>query len=118
MKILILGHRYELLSIDGKKKQILQFVMRKGKGYPGNKQSFPGTTLQDVIHCLLNRVRYLDNQIPCIENKMIIQNFQQCLALLEQRAAKRHHIELEETDLQELEWKKLCSKCGHTTCHC
>jgi hypothetical protein len=118
MNIIDVGHKYELLSIDGKCKQVLQFVKRQGLRYPGNTSSYPGTTLQDVIHCLLNRVRYLQNQIPCVENEVIIYNLQTCLLMLEQRAAKRRHMELNIETLEQLEVKLLCPKCGHTTCHC
>lgn len=118
MKILDVGHKYELLSIDGKHHQILQFVKREGIGFPGNKGHYPGTTMQDVIHCILNRMRYLNNQIPCIENEVIINSLQTCLLMLEQRAAKRHGIEFEPVTLEMLEMMLLCTKCGHTTCNC
>lgn len=122
MKILDVGHKYQLLSLDGEHKQVLQFVKRfdpkEPSRFPGNTNAYPGTTLQDVIHCLLNRVRYLNNQIPCIENEMIVKNLQECIFLLELRAAKRHGIEFKPTSLEELEMKKLCPMCGHTTCHC
>lgn len=117
MKILDVGHKYELLSLDGKKKQTLQFVKRKGLNFPGNTSAYPGTTTQDVIHCLLNRMRYVNNQIPCIENEVVIANLQQCLLMLELRAAKRHGIELEVKSLNCLEMKELCPKCGHIECH-
>lgn len=121
MRIIDVGHKYELLCLDGKLKQTLQFVKRfdpkDPAKYPGNKTKYPGTTLQDVIHCLLNRTRYLQNQIPCLENEAIINNLQQCLFLLETRAARRHGIELNAVNLESLEMLPLCPECGHTTCH-
>lgn len=116
MKILDAGHKFELLSIDGKHKQVLQFLKRKGINYPGNTNAFPGTTTQDVIHCLLNRMRYVQNQIPCVENEVVITNLQQCLLMLETRAANRHGIVLTISSLEQLEMKRLCSKCGHLVC--
>lgn len=122
MKIIDPGHQYELLSLDGDHKQTLQFVKRcdfkNPTRFPGNTNSYPGTTLQDVIHCLLDRVRYLNNQIPCIENTIIVNNLQQCLFLLESRAARRHGINFTPLTLGEVESLKLCPTCGHTTCHC
>lgn len=118
MKILDPGHKYSLLSLDGKVKQTLQFVKRKGLKFPGNKTAHPGTTMQDVIMCLLNRIRYLQNQIPCIENEMILKNLQECLFLLEYRAAKRHNLHYEPSSLEEIEMAKLCETCGHTICEC
>lgn len=120
MKIIDVGHKYELLCLDGKLKQTLQFVKRfdkkDPKRFPGNKNAYPGTTMQDVIHCLCNRIRYLNNQIPCIENEIILKNLQECLLMLEQRAAKRHGLELNINKLEDLEFARLCPECGHTTC--
>lgn len=118
MKIIDVGHKYELLAIDGKVKQTLTFVKRKGLNYPGNKTAHPGTTIQDVVHCLSNRIRYLNNQIPCVENEVILANLQTILLMLEQRASKRHNIDLEVKTLEALEMKHLCPTCGHTICHC
>lgn len=116
MKILDVGHKFILASFDGKHKQVLQFMKRKGLKFPGNNNSYPGTTTQDVIHCLLNRTRYVQNQIPCVENEVIINNLQICLLMLEQRAAKRHGYEFEALTLREMEFKPMCPKCGHTVC--
>lgn len=121
MKILDVGHKYELLSLDGKHPQTLQFVKRfdpeDPKRFPGNKDRYPGTTMQDVIQCLCNRIRYLQNQIPCVENEVILKNLQECLLMLEQRAAQRHGLRLEAPTLEWLEMARLCPECGHTVCH-
>lgn len=118
MKVIDPGHKYKLLSLDGEINQTLTFVKRKGLKFPGNKNKYPGTTLQDVVHCLLNRIRFLQNQIPCIENEIILKNLQECLFLLESRAANLHHIPFNPKNLEELEMRKLCNKCGHTKCNC
>lgn len=120
MKILDVGHRYELLCLDGNKRQVLQFVKRWDKDptkFPGNANSYPGTTMQDVLHCLCNRIRYLNNQIPCIENELILRNLQESIFLLEQRAASRHGISLPKVSVEWFEFAKLCPHCGHTVCH-
>jgi len=120
MKIIDVGHKYELLCLDGSKKQVLQFVKRFDKDpskFPGNTNSYPGTTMQDVLQCLCNRIRYLQNQIPCVENELILNKFQECLFLLEQRAARRHGIAMPSVSLEWFEFAHLCPKCGHTTCH-
>lgn len=121
MNIIDPGHKYELLCLDGKLRQTLTFVKRNDikdpEKFPGNKSSYPGTTLQDVMHCLCNRVRYLNNQIPCLENEVILQNLHTCIMMLEQRAAKRHGIELHIRSLEWFEFTKLCPECGHTQCN-
>jgi hypothetical protein len=120
MKIIDPGHKYELLCLDGKLKQTLQFVKRFDRhhpeNYPGNFNAHPGTTLQDVIRCLLNRVRYLQNQIPCPENEILLGNLQQCLWVLENRALRRHGLGSLELSLEQVEMKQLCKECGHIVC--
>jgi len=83
--------------------------------FPGNTNSYPGTTLQSVIRCLTNRVRYLQNQVWAIENVIILFLLRSCLWLLEFRAARRHHgFYWHGLDYAELH--PMCSTCGHTQC--
>lgn len=119
-EIIDVGHKYKLICLDGELNQTLQFVKRfdskDPKRFPGNTNAYPGTTIQSVIQCLCNRVRYLDNQIPCVENKVILHNLQTCLLMLEQRAARRHNLEFTPNSLEALEFARLCVECGHTVC--
>lgn len=113
------GHQYRLLSLDGDLHQTLQFVKRCDlvnlTRFPGNTNSYPGTTLQSVIRCLIDRVKYLQNQIWSIENVGIILFLKLSIWLLEFRTARRHG---------KMYWhglnysinKEMCLKCGHTVC--
>lgn len=113
------GHKYRLLTLDGKRRQILTFVKRRDKAnpskYPGNKNSYQGTTIQSVIRCLIDRIEYLDNQIPHPNNKAIREMFDRQLWLLEDRAAERHGYAFEFMP-QDIHKLRMCRHCGHVVC--
>ena len=117
MEIIDPGHKYRLLSLDGDIEQILTFVKRSEppEKYPGNTNSYPGTTSQDVIRALLDRARYVNQQIPFAENEIVIELLQTCLWLLESRA-KRTHSEFLASSPHTIEQEKLCATCGHVEC--
>lgn len=119
-KVLDPGHTYELLVLDDHARRMgLRFVKRYDRDdptrFPGNTFSYPGTTLQSVIRCLLERMRYLNNQIECKENALIIFFLRLCLWLLEFRAARRHGRTYFKS-LDFAEFQPMCPKCGHTLC--
>lgn len=115
MKVLDEGHKYELNCLDGDIKQILQFVKRDYPAYkyPGNDGSYPGTTIQDVLRCCLNRLRYVNEQIPDPSTGKAIEKLKIVLFLLEERAARRHKRELRYKDV---EFLPTCKICGHVEC--
>ncbi len=117
--VLDAGHKYELDSLDGDHGQILQFVKRcdreKPWRYPGNVNSYPGATLQMVIRVLLDRLAYLQWQIWCPENWIIIKLLQCSIWLLELRAARRHR-RMYWHGLRYVVHAPICRTCGHTTC--
>lgn len=93
MEVLDQGHRYRLISLDGKHDQELRFVKRcdpdRPWQFPGNREAYAGTTMQSVIRALLERMRYLQSQVWCVENTFIVGFLKACLWLLEFRAARR-----------------------------
>lgn len=114
------GHVYKLNSLDGPmssggKLDILQFVKREGKGYPGNIGHYPGTTTQEVLRVLIDRIKYVDNQIPDSRNRNVLINLREAIYHLELRAAARHGRELIRID-RPIEEMPVCSKCGHIGC--
>jgi len=119
MKVLDPGHRYELASLDGEHRQVLQFVKRcdpKNPGrYPGNQNAYPGTTMQNVIRALLERMRYVQRQQWCVENVVGIVALRVALWLLEFRAARRHG-RFYWRSLRFAETAEMCPSCGHTDC--
>ncbi len=123
MKIIDPGHHYLLLTLDEPHdiagKQHLVFVKRCDpichERYPGNYDQHPGTTLQSVIRCLIERVAYLQNQIACPENAVIKFMLKLCLWLLEFRAARRHG-QFYMKSIHFAVTAKMCTKCGPTIC--
>lgn len=70
MKIIDPGHCYEVDSYDGEMNQLIDFMKRIGDKFPGNEgSSCPGTNCQELIRILIDRCKYLNNQIPCIETE-------------------------------------------------
>lgn len=127
MKVIDPGHTYELNWLDGTalsqpilKDNVLMFVKRVGEKYPGNVQPHPGTTMQEVLRALIDRVKYVDGQVPSDYNGDVVHHLRQALINLEYRAAERHDrlsdfmSRFGEADCPEL--LPYCSKCGHIGC--
>ena len=83
MKVLDVGHVYELRHLDGRGRSILCFVNRE----PGREHE--GTLNQEVLRALIDRVQYLDSQTPWDGNAKIVQHLRMALALHEARAIER-----------------------------
>lgn len=117
MDVLDPGHEYLFNSLDGGDKQHLQFVKRNNppEKYPGNQDSYPGTTTQEVLRALIDRSIYVNQQIPCPETTATIGLFRTAIYLLESRA-KRVHGETLDVPLNAIEIETTCPTCGHIRC--
>ena len=112
------GHTYILDTLDGEcNVNVLRFVKREGKGYPGNKSSYAGTTTQDVIRCLIDRTQYVDKQKPCWQNKLVFFLLNTCIYLLELRHWHKHKLK-GYLPFFMCYAMPICKKCGHTNCKC
>lgn len=115
------GHWYALQVYDRNRSSIpsetwLRFMKRVGEGYPGNDgPPYSGTNCQEILRVLIDRVKYLDGQIPCSENAEILGHLRQALLLFEQRAARRHGRELS-VSADQVEDEPACPQCGHVRC--
>lgn len=130
MRVIDPGHQYEVTVLDeddhvAYPRQVITFVKREGVKFPGNIGSYPGTNLQEVFRVCLDRVKYLENQVSCIENKQIQTKLRECIRLLEERAAKRHNrnsyynlYEKDGSTNDQIEFLLTCPKCGHIGCNC
>lgn len=115
MKILDLGHKYEVAGFDGGAAQTITFMKREGDGYPFNVGHYGGTNCQELLRVLIDRVQYLDKQISCPENTAIINSLRTALLLFESRAAQRHERSMR-GPLSDIEAIPPCPKCGHLQC--
>lgn len=121
MTVIDPGHKYSLNLLDAKwnTHSDLIFVKRQGQNYPDNKSSHAGTNLQEVIRACIDRVKYLDNQIPCTENKNILLHLRHIIWQLELRAAVRHSRaeSITDVDVNNIEFEAVCFICGHIRCN-
>lgn len=115
MKVQEEGHSYRLAVYDGEGVQELIFMKREGEKFPLNRGNHPGTNCQEVIRALINRVQYLQRQIPCAENLIILNSLRTALFAFESRAARRHG-RLLQTREEHIEIYKPCTICGHIEC--
>jgi len=115
MRIVDPGHVYALPSYDGGEPVLLTFVKREGEGYPYNEGHHPGTLMQDVIRALLDRLVYLDGQIPAPENADARAGLLSALFWLETRA---HRVRGETLGIPPEYVERLpgCPTCGHVLC--
>jgi hypothetical protein len=111
MRVIDPGHCYQVDSLDGGDAQRIVFVKREGAGYPGNVGSWPGTNCQELIRVLIDRVKYLQGQIACPENELVIDRLRSALRLFEERAAQRHGREF--VSGPAIEAELTCAVCGH-----
>ena len=98
MKILTPGHQYELSNVESGSQNI-QFVEKIDR--VNELANFiDGTTNEEVIAMLIDRMRYLQTQLPCFENALTIQCLEVAMIWLEKRTADRVARKVEGTHKQ------------------
>jgi hypothetical protein len=93
MKVLVEGHKYELSNFENKDEQgqTLQFIQKE----PVNEASTElktiadGTTNEELIEMLLDRMNYLQSKFPCRENAIAITRLDEALLWLNKRTSDR-----------------------------
>lgn len=108
------GHEYLLDSLDGDQENRLVFVKREGEKYPGNVGHHPGTTMQETLRALIDRAKYVNNQIPDRDTAFAMAHMEWAVFYLERRAARRHGREA--PTVEEAVHGAKCYKCGHVGC--
>lgn len=122
MKVIDPGHFYQLNWLDEEPVNIMEdklvFVKREGEGYPGNVGHHGGTTIQEVLRALIDRMKYLDNQIQDQRNTWVINYLRQAIHTLESRAAERHgrKLNFRLKEIETIELLPVCPKCMHIGC--
>jgi hypothetical protein len=93
MRVIRDGHRYVLENFENKDEQgqVLQFIEKEPIPNGGGKMQtiFDGTTNEDVLQVLIDRISYLQDKFPCKENACCITHLQEGLHWLEARTADR-----------------------------
>lgn len=94
MQVLIPGYRYQLSNRESNNTNVLQFVHTEK-----NELLFDGTTDEEVINVLIDRMRTMDSKVPCMDNKIYIALLEGALYRLEKRTNDRTARGVEGTDL-------------------
>jgi len=92
MTVLGLGHKYLLQQFESKlDSQELQFIHKEPEN-PGSielKTVCDGTTNEEVLAVLINRMYFLQSKFPCRENAIVITKLEESLMWLNKRTADR-----------------------------
>jgi hypothetical protein len=94
MKVLVEGHLYELSNFENKdaKGQELQFIHKEPikKEFSTELETISdGTTNEELLDVLINRMNYLQSKFPCRENALAITKLEEALLWLNKRTQDR-----------------------------
>ena len=97
MKTIIEGHRYELENFEAKDQpgQVIQFIEKiptniDGVTMPGALTTVnDGTTNEEVLAVLIDRMQSLQAKFPCRENAIATTHLETALLWLEKRTSDR-----------------------------
>jgi hypothetical protein len=99
MRVLTPGHQYSLADYeDGDDPQFLQFIHKEL--HPETQQFETvtnGTTNEEVLKVLIDRIRYLNTKAPCRENSIVLMHLETALLWLDKRTADRKNRGVEGT---------------------
>ena len=104
MKILTAGHKYELDNLEptlpGAVKQTLQFIEKVPEdiGLLNLVTVNDGTTNEEVLSVLIDRLMFLQAKHSCRENAIVITKLEECLMWLNKRTADRKARDVEGTN--------------------
>ena len=93
MKVNTEGHQYELSNFENKDQvgQILQFIHKEPKE-EGSTELITiadGTTNEELLEVLINRMNFLQSKFPCRENAIVITKLEESLMWLNKRTEDR-----------------------------
>ena len=98
MKIITPGHKYELAHFEnygltGCPVQTLQFIEKHPDPEDSTGHTLvtanDGTTNEEVLAVLIDRMQYLQGKFPCRENAIIITKLEESLMWLQKRTRDR-----------------------------
>lgn len=83
------GHSYWLENLEGDGRQSLHFIKKEPRENGTLRLENDGTTNERVIKVLIDRMSYLNAQVPCLENEQVIRCLQDAVTILDQRMSDR-----------------------------
>ncbi|MCK9542533.1 MAG: hypothetical protein M0R03_10955 [Novosphingobium sp.] len=97
MKVIEEGHLYELDSFEGTNPQQLRFI--KKEPLPSNPTElrivYDGTTNEEVLDVLIDRVHTLHRKFPCEENEFSLLALRNARVWLDMRTRRRKKQKVE-----------------------
>jgi hypothetical protein len=73
----------------GELNQVIQFIEKTPQVGGELKTLHDGTTNEEVLRVLIDRLQYLQGKFPCRENAIVITKLEESLMWLEKRTADR-----------------------------
>ena len=90
MKVIVPGHRYELDSLEGGAPQQIQFIHKELVSEEASFRTVAdGTTNEELLRVLIDRMHNLQNKAPCRENSIVLTHLEEALMWLDKRTANR-----------------------------
>ena len=89
MNVLDPGYTYVLDDMDGHEHQLLSFIMKKADTSGKMVTIRNGTTTEEVLSVLIDRLMTLNAKFPCRQNSLAITKLQEALFWLEDRRRER-----------------------------
>ena len=91
MQIKVEGHQYEMSNFENKENpgQVLQFIHKEPNENNELITISDGTTNEEVLEILINRMNFLNNKFSCRENSIVITHLETALLWLEKRTNDR-----------------------------
>lgn len=94
MKPITPGHKYQLNNFEAPQAfQLLQFIEKDA----GMNTLHDGTTNEEVLEMLIDRLRFLGEKLPCRENAIAITKLEEAQLWLLKRTADRRSRGVEGT---------------------
>jgi hypothetical protein len=93
MKVIVEGHKYEVRNFEdfAAEGQIIQFIQKEPikEGSTELVTISDGTTNEELLEVLINRMNFLQTKFPCRENAMVITKLDEALMWLNKRTLDR-----------------------------
>src|SRR6218665_678040 len=91
MDIITEGHKYKLTNFENPNEgQIIQFIEKTPGREPGSLYLVnDGTTNEELLKVLIDRLTYLNGKFPSRENSIVITKLEESLMWLNKRTADR-----------------------------
>jgi hypothetical protein len=85
MTILTPGHKYSLAAFENGQEQHLQFIEKD----VAMNTLHDGTTNEEVLAMLIDRLKFLGQKLPCRENSIAVTKCEEALLWLNKRTEDR-----------------------------